>query len=336
MDRLPEELHEAMLDEVEGRYGLPHDENAREYERCAAALVPGEAGRAAWWAHAGEAWELAEDLGEARRCYAEAVADGGDAYIDPRAGLFGVLLDLGETAQADDLLGELREAVQDDPAGRFVHEMVGEALELHERPAEALRWFDAGLTRSERETPGRPDAACLNGHYRVRRTLGLPLDRYDELSEAHRAEYLEELEDEEQLLDAPATPSSVRLTVLYWPPQEYARLVERWPAVTEDYGADHAEHRTLVEHHLRQLSEQRSGMLVGAASLDDYLAWAKERGERAPEASTRASYAAHLGRLEEAVTPWPPGRNEPCWCGSGTKYKKCCGALRFTDTAAPT
>jgi hypothetical protein len=21
---------------------------------------------------------------------------------------------------------------------------------------------------------------------------------------------------------------------------------------------------------------------------------------------------------------WPPGRNDPCWCGSGTKYKKCC------------
>ena len=20
-----------------------------------------------------------------------------------------------------------------------------------------------------------------------------------------------------------------------------------------------------------------------------------------------------------------PGRNDPCWCGSGKKYKKCCG-----------
>ncbi|GAA0972953.1 hypothetical protein GCM10009555_026980 [Acrocarpospora macrocephala] len=23
---------------------------------------------------------------------------------------------------------------------------------------------------------------------------------------------------------------------------------------------------------------------------------------------------------------WPPGRNDPCWCGSGRKYKKCCGS----------
>jgi hypothetical protein len=22
---------------------------------------------------------------------------------------------------------------------------------------------------------------------------------------------------------------------------------------------------------------------------------------------------------------WPPPRNNPCWCGSGAKYKKCCG-----------
>ncbi|WP_200834412.1 SEC-C metal-binding domain-containing protein [Amycolatopsis alkalitolerans] len=27
--------------------------------------------------------------------------------------------------------------------------------------------------------------------------------------------------------------------------------------------------------------------------------------------------------------PWPPGRNEPCWCGSERKYKKCCGAPGF-------
>lgn len=29
---------------------------------------------------------------------------------------------------------------------------------------------------------------------------------------------------------------------------------------------------------------------------------------------------------EEPTTPPPPGRNDPCTCGSGRKYKKCCGA----------
>ena len=35
--------------------------------------------------------------------------------------------------------------------------------------------------------------------------------------------------------------------------------------------------------------------------------------------------AAELDRREETLA-WPPGRNEPCWCGSGLKYKRCCAA----------
>ena len=35
-------------------------------------------------------------------------------------------------------------------------------------------------------------------------------------------------------------------------------------------------------------------------------------------------------RTERGVSNQPPkqGRNEPCNCGSGVKYKKCCGALK--------
>jgi uncharacterized protein len=29
---------------------------------------------------------------------------------------------------------------------------------------------------------------------------------------------------------------------------------------------------------------------------------------------------------ETAVNDQKPGRNDPCSCGSGLKYKKCCGA----------
>ena len=28
---------------------------------------------------------------------------------------------------------------------------------------------------------------------------------------------------------------------------------------------------------------------------------------------------------EHTVTPLKPGRNDPCPCGSGRKFKKCCG-----------
>lgn len=29
--------------------------------------------------------------------------------------------------------------------------------------------------------------------------------------------------------------------------------------------------------------------------------------------------------LAPTFTPWKPGRNEPCACGSGQKFKRCCG-----------
>jgi uncharacterized protein len=29
-------------------------------------------------------------------------------------------------------------------------------------------------------------------------------------------------------------------------------------------------------------------------------------------------------RIETLVKPATPGRNDPCSCGSGKKYKKCC------------
>jgi preprotein translocase subunit SecA len=42
------------------------------------------------------------------------------------------------------------------------------------------------------------------------------------------------------------------------------------------------------------------------------------------EQSVRAASAAMTG--SKAKSSMTVGRNEPCPCGSGKKYKKCCGA----------
>lgn len=55
-----------------------------------------------------------------------------------------------------------------------------------------------------------------------------------------------------------------------------------------------------------------SGTAAGSASGD---------ASAAPAAS--ATLTKRAGR---------PSRNDPCWCGSGTKYKKCCGALTTPDS----
>jgi SEC-C motif len=71
------------------------------------------------------------------------------------------------------------------------------------------------------------------------------------------------------------------------------------------------------------------GILIGSVApiwIDEYVAWCDERGDNPADEGSRAAYAADLERLGPTV-PWPPRRNERCWCGSGSKYKSCCGSI---------
>jgi hypothetical protein len=318
-------LVEAIADEVEQMWGrFPPARLALVLEQRADELALGTPGRAAWLVHAGEHWELAKDVERARSCYERAIADGGSAWIDPRASLISLLLDQGDVARADELLGALRQDIATNGAMGPVHEWIGEALEENGLLHEALRWYGAGLTYLEREDPDRVPSTCLNGRYRVRRALDLPRDRYDELCEAERAEserlYDEELDDTGDMGRRSAT-----LAVLYWPADQLDRLLERWPQLAEDYGDDHSEHRVLVERHLRDLTSESAQVSIGAGDLDDYLRFATRHLEDPAAHATRAAYAAELARTDR-TTAWPPGRNDPCWCGSGRKYKRCCGS----------
>jgi hypothetical protein len=318
-------LVEEIADEVEGMWGSrPPARLALDLEQRADELAPGTPGRAAWLVHAGEHWSMAKDPDRARSCYERAVADGGAAWVDPRAALISLLLDQGDAAHADELMTELRRDIAVNGAMGPVHDWIGEALEENGRLHDALRWYGAGLTYLEREEPDRVPIGCLNGHYRVRRALGLPHDRYDELCESQRAEssrrYDEELDDSDE-----TGRRSAALAVLHWPADQLARLLQRWPQLAEDYGEVHDEHRVLVERHLRDLTREGAQVSIGAGDLDDYLRFATRHLEDPAAHATRAAYAAELGRIGRTLA-WPPGRNDPCWCGSGRKYKKCCGS----------
>jgi hypothetical protein len=339
---------QAFLDEIGDEVDAllaGHDarKTAEHCERCAADLPPGQPGRAAWLSHAGECWELADELVEAKRCYEEALADGGPAWLDVRASLAAVLLDLDDDARADMLLQELRRDLAKGSATGSVrgpvHEYVGERLEMHGRLDDALRWFTAGVVAVDRPDAGEDAKAdsvgCLNGRFRVRRALGLPHDRYDEMKEAHRRRAEADFDafsdlDGDDDADLGGDPAQMSLAVLYWPPAEFARLLERWPAMAQDYGDQHADHRALLEQRLHELAASHSRVSVAAATVDEYLAFAERDGEDPAHGATRAGFAAHLGFVGRTVA-WPPGRNAPCWCGSGTKYKKCCGAQRSSQ-----
>lgn len=324
-------MYDEILDEAEElARSMSSTELAQLLEERGHALAPGAPGRSSWLCLAGERWEMTGDLARARAAFEEAVQDGGDAYVDPRAELVGVLLDLGDTPAADDLLAALHRDVEAGRAAEFVHALVGETLESHGRLDEALHWFSAGLTYRDREDTDEVDVVCLNGRYRVRRVLGLAPDRYDDLCEKRRRDYAADLEAPEVAPGEAGDGEPALLTVLYWPPAELTLLLDRWPELADGYGSDHAEHRCVVEHHLRELADHPGGVTVSRADFAEYLQFVEGRGDQAAAASTRATYAAHLGHLGRAVA-WPPGRDEPCWCGSGQKYSKCCGALQFSS-----
>ena len=71
-----------------------------------------------------------------------------------------------------------------------------------------------------------------------------------------------------------------------------------------------------------------TGQFTGGAAVEgferDYAAWCAEHDEDPEDA--RAAYAADRMAAGDVI-PWPPARNEPCWCGSQHKYKKCCGPV---------
>lgn len=119
------------------------------------------------------------------------------------------------------------------------------------------------------------------------------------------------------------------------PADEYTDLEQRWPdiadgpAVRDDGGGlvDHATYCHRMEGRLREAEEAGlTRIRIAPLRWADYTAWREENEQEGEAAQLRARYAADLCSDPTRVITWPPGRNEPCWCGSGRKYKKCCAA----------
>lgn len=161
----------------------------------------------------------------------------------------------------------------------------------------AQEWLTAALStaidiaeRSDPDTDESDDAwevvdSLAARRARVRRDLRLPPDEADDRAA--------------ELLDArDAEPDMV-----FWPEAAFAALVEKAPDLVE---MTWDEHRAAIEKEFQQDDQ----LLVEVATPQ--LLEATLGGED-------GSLIEHGPALE-----WPPGRNEPCWCGSRVKYKKCC------------
>ncbi|MGB8022412.1 MAG: SEC-C metal-binding domain-containing protein [Candidatus Nanopelagicales bacterium] len=128
----------------------------------------------------------------------------------------------------------------------------------------------------------------------------------------------------------------VPVAVAWLPADEYAAWPQRWPDLADspllhdEVGepVSHAVYCRRMEGRLRAHRESGVARLsVVPVRSAEFHPWVADNAPEEPDPSQlRARYAADVARDPSRRIAWPPGRNEACWCGSGRKYKRCCGA----------
>jgi len=153
--------------------------------------------------------------------------------------------------------------------------------------------------------------------------------RSDERTRSRRLAHLTEFGNSVRVVRDPLHSDArehedVVVSLAWFPSGEYEEAIQRWPSLAEDWSdVPHSDYCARLDGNIKWMRSQ--GVPIRAVApiiVEDYIAWCADHDEDPEEA--RAAYAAYR-MTDGEVIAWPPGRNEPCWCGSGHKYKKCCG-----------
>lgn len=307
-----------------------------------------EQGRLADPADAGDALALAAEIAEIRARldaalrYADRAVAAYPAGDDPRAGIARALrarILFRAGGREDEAMAELtalRPLLTEQPDAPAY---VSAALDAGGRTAVAEEWLSAAVDTllGERAAAAEPAASTaaaaeaalevgppeapgvlfflLQQRHRVRRDLNLPHDRNDDLADRLEARLVRRAQQRQA-----AEPD-----LLFWPRAEFDRLLAEQSALTEAYGPDWDAHRARLEKQLVQSTEAgRTGLHVLTGSVDGLVGYAGRHDGDPTDPEIRAGYAGELAARPAARIGWPPERNDACWCGSGSKYKKCC------------
>lgn len=290
---------------------------------------------------------------EAIQTKREAIQAGVRSNPDPEADIAECLIEAGRCAEADTLYAELRRR---DPDDVWLYNSAGWAYaRVDDR--EALRWLLDGIDVAI-ET-GDADRVIGQLLDMARRCW----DRLDEPHDAELVARVESFErdwirpprgstvssmpsglDEPKRrcrhcgFDPARSPRSspptdgrprrresarVALSLAWFPADEWAAAIERWPDLTDELPAEHQAYTREIEARMKWLARRHPGQLLSISPLSvDVLV--ETEGDDAGTADGRARRAAEVARAGRAIS-WPPARNDGCWCGSGRKYKTCCG-----------
>lgn len=271
---------------------------------------------------AGMEWPADLELGECYDGLAEVAADAGDLERAVRAQrralehgcrepdlarqmLGWYLLEAGEREEGEAVFAAARAECPDDA-------WLLSALALARRSSGdelgALRAFDEALQLAKAGSDPALTRRLRAERLECREDQDLPPDEDDRLAASAEPDF----------------PDADAYAVAWYPRDQIGAALERWPSLAGDL-EDPDAYCNIIEARLREVrSETGRVPSVAPLEVDAVVQFASEHSLDPDSGSARSRLAAMLGSRGETV-PWPPGRNEPCWCGSGRKYKRCCG-----------
>jgi hypothetical protein len=248
-----------------------------------------------------------------------------------------VLAKLGRQEDAEAEIAHLKQShVQAVPAS-----MVAEFLEHQGLLEEALTWFNIAcrdfLTDEDEEITEttlitlitlitRPE---LQGRARVRKALGLAPDALDQQVDQEHAELDWTLNRAAEHFGASSTARQPANAGSFFVRNDVKRaFAEGLVHVDDPEDDDVASYFHRVEKGWRATISQygTAGLQILPTTVDELLKYGAEHGRDPRDQQTRTDHLQESIREGTPTLSWPPERNAPCWCGSGRKYKKCCGS----------
>ncbi|WP_026122457.1 SEC-C metal-binding domain-containing protein [Nocardiopsis halotolerans] len=241
--------------------------------------------------------------------------------------------DAEDTAEAERITSDL---LRPGHLGEGPAQLLGEDLQELERWDEALRCHNVAARRllaaSPEDLADEDDLtlAPIVSRLLARMNLGLERDAHDDVALAVAQRQVEGLTDfpgdEGGDWEDEGPDGEVET---FYSREAFDEARTRGLLTGEDVerGADayyRAAERTLRERAREHPEVRRSVVLHGVKEIVEF---AELSGQDPADGDTDLDWVdLELSADDPRLRAWPPGRNEPCWCASGRKYKKCCGS----------
>lgn len=135
----------------------------------------------------------------------------------------------------------------------------------------------------------------------------------------------------QQAASQPPWPALAGSCLLWWPSAEYDRVVRQVPELRDVLGSPWRGHTARVEEAMTAARTVPGGSgatrpSLAAAEYEKFIQYLERTGADPRLAAVMTALTEHAGAGYEHPVPWPPGRRDPCWCGSKKRYQRCCAA----------